>query len=234
MSTTDEQTSDVSASTAMPPTVFVVDDDAEMRKSLTWLIESVKLPVETYESATAFLAQFDPDRPGCVVCDVRMPGMSGLELQQRLHAIRSAIPMIFVTAYGEVPTAVEAMKGGAVDFLGKPVSDQVLLDHVQRAVERDVAAKSGQAEVAAIDERIKRLTRRELEVLSLVVEGLSSKSIATRIGVSFKTVEAHRAKIMRKTQAPNVPHLIRMVLQYGRLPAGLGKPGRVRGDVGSE
>ncbi|HEX6987171.1 MAG TPA: response regulator transcription factor [Planctomycetaceae bacterium] len=210
----------VGKSSRAAATVFIVDDDPAMRKSLAWLVESVDLRAETYETATAFLDRFDPERPGCLLCDVRMPGMSGLELQERLRAIGSQIPVIMITGYGDIACAVRAMKAGAVDFLEKPVSDQTLLDHIQRAIERDSAIRAARGELLKIRQRFGLLTRREQEVMSLVVEGHSSKEIAGVLGVSFKTVEAHRAKIMRKTEARSVPHLIRMSLMRGA-----GEPG---------
>lgn len=202
------------APTGMVPTVFIIDDDPAIRKSLAWLIGSIDLTVEAYESATSFLDGFDADRAGCVICDVRMPGISGLELQERLRNMGSSLPMIIVTGYGDVPSAVRAMKAGAIDFLEKPIQDQVLLDHVQEAIERDAALREGRGEQARFGQRLNRLTRREQEVMTHVVDGLSSKEIAAQLGVSFKTVEAHRAKIMRKMQARSVPHLIRMSLAH--------------------
>lgn len=199
---------------ASVPTVFIVDDDPALRKSLTWLIESVDLTAEAYESAAAFLEAFGEDRPGCIVCDIRMPGMSGLDLQERLRANGSQIPVIILTGYGDVTTAVRAMKAGASDFLEKPVADQVLIEQIQRAISRDATWRAGRGEQQLLGERLRRLTRREQEVMSLVIEGYSSRQIAAQLGVSFKTVEAHRAKVMRKMQAKSVPHLIRMSLQH--------------------
>jgi len=193
-------------------TVFIVDDDPAMRKSLTWLVESVDLRVESFCSAAAFLEAYDPDQPGCLLCDVRMPGMSGLEMQEKLRAIGATLPVIMMTGYGDITSAVRAMKAGAIDFLEKPVPDQMLLDHIQRAIARDSSTRSSRSEVLRINQRLGLLTRRELEVMSLVVEGYSSKEIASQLDVSFKTVEAHRAKIMRKMEARSVPHLIRMSL----------------------
>lgn len=199
----------------MSATIFIIDDDPRMGKSLSWLVESVDLRAEVYDSAQSFLDAFDSDRPGCVICDVRMPGMSGIELQERLRAMGSRIPMIMITGYGDIASAVRAMKAGAVDFLEKPVSDQVLLDFVQRAVVQDTASRADNRERMRVEQRFDRLTRREREVMELVVEGLSSKEIAARLGVSFKTVESHRAKVMRKMQAKSVPHLIHMNMRHG-------------------
>ncbi len=198
------------------PTVFVVDDDRAMRKSLRWLIESVDLRVETYESAQAFLDHYDPDRPGCVVLDVRMPGMSGLDLQDHLRKHDIDIPIIIVTAYGEVPMAVRAIKAGALDFIEKPVCDQILLDHIQEALELDRKLRQTRANNKEITERLESLTKREAEVMDFVVAGMSSKEIAGELGVSFKTIEAHRAKIMKKMDAKSVPHLIHMNVLTGK------------------
>lgn len=195
---------------ARSATIFIIDDDPRMGKSLSWLVESVDLKAEVFDSAQKFLGSFDPLRTGCVLCDVRMPGMSGVELLEAIRATGSQIPVIMITGYGDVPTAVRAMKAGAVDFLEKPVNDQVLLDRMQRAVKQNVARVAEVRERIRVGEQIKRLTRREREVMDLVIEGLSSKEIATRLGISFKTIESHRSKVMRKMQAKSVPHLIRM------------------------
>ena len=194
------------------PTVFVVDDDEAIRKSLRWLIESVDLKVQTFESAQEFLEAYDPDVPGCLVLDVRMKGMSGLDLQEKLVEDDIRIPVIILTGHGDVPMAVRAMKGGAVDFLQKPVSDQVLLDHIQHALQEDSKGRESRAEDMLIQKRVEQLTKREKQVMQHVVNGMSSKEIASELGVSFKTIEAHRAKIMKKMKAKSVPHLIRMSL----------------------
>ena len=193
-------------------TVFVVDDDRAMRKSLRWLIESVNLRVETFESAQEFLEQFDNGRPGCLVLDVRMPGMSGLDLQDHLRAEGVDMPIIIITAYGDVPMAVRAIKAGALDFIEKPVCDQVLLDHIHDAIELDQKKRQTRAENQEVAERLETLTKREAQVMNFVVAGMSSKEIAGELGVSFKTIEAHRAKIMKKMEAKSVPHLIHMNL----------------------
>lgn len=192
--------------------VCVVDDDPAIRKSLRWLIESVGLTVEAFESAREFLDAYDPEKPGCIVLDVRMPGMNGLELQEKLRDMHSQIPIIIVTGYGDVPMAVRAVKSGAVEFLEKPVSDQLLLGHIQQAIAEDLENRDKQAEQRAVYKRVEQLTQREREVLKLVVEGLSSKEIATKFNVSLKTIETHRVKIMKKMQARSIPHLIRMNL----------------------
>ncbi|WP_232098543.1 response regulator transcription factor [Gimesia aquarii] len=197
-------------------TVFVVDDDPAIRKSLRWLIESVGLKVETHELASDFLESYSPDSPGCLVLDVRIPGMSGLELQEKLRDRGYDIPVVIVSGYGDVPMAVRAMKAGAVDFLEKPVSDQVLLDYIQKGIERDINNKKNRLENKELMERKKSLTRRELEVMEHVVSGQSSREIAEILNVSFKTIEAHRAKIMKKMKAKSVPKLIQMDLQIKR------------------
>lgn len=202
-------------------TVFVVDDDPAIRKSLRWLIESVGLNVQTYELASEFLDSYSPDRPGCLVLDVRIPGMSGLELQEKLRERGYDIPVIIVSGYGDVPMAVRAMKAGAVDFLEKPVSDQVLLDYIQKGIERDIKNKAARLQNKELLERKSTLTRREHEVMDYVVSGFSSREIAEKLNVSFKTVEAHRAKIMKKMQAKSVPKLIQMELQIQGTPTGI-------------
>ena len=194
-------------------TVFIVDDDPAIRKSLRWLIESVGLKVETFELANDFLQNYLPEIPGCLVLDVRIPGMSGLELQEKLRERGYDIPVIIVSGYGDVPMAVRAMKAGAIDFLEKPVSDQVLLDYIQKGIERDIQSKQNRLQNKELVERKNSLTRRELEVMDHVVTGLSSREIADLLHVSFKTVEAHRAKIMKKMIVKSVPKLIQMDLQ---------------------
>ena len=193
-------------------TVFVVDDDPDFRKSLRWLIESVELKVETHASAQEFLDAYTNSSPGCVVLDVRMPGMSGLELQEHLQADGVDIPIIIVTAYGDVPMAVRAMKGGAVNFIEKPFNDQLLLDQIQQAIAEDVKQRQNRAEQLAVVDRIDRLTPREGQVLALVVAGKSSKDIAADLGVSIKTIESRRARIRKKMEANSVAHLIRISL----------------------
>jgi two-component system, LuxR family, response regulator FixJ len=203
------------------PTVFVIDDDPALRKSLRWLMESIGLRVLTFASAQEFLSAYESDQCGCIVLDVRMPGMSGLELQERLREQACELPMIVMTAFGDVPMAVRAMKSGAVHFFEKPVGDQVLLDEVQAALAEDVRRRQEALLHRDAAERYARLTAREAEVLELVVAGLSSREIGVQLGVSFKTVEAHRAKIMRKMDAESVPHLIRLYLD---LPKDIRKP----------
>ncbi|QDT80392.1 Transcriptional regulatory protein TdiR [Gimesia maris] len=199
-------------------TVFVVDDDPAIRKSLRWLIESVGLKVQTHELASEFLESYSPEIPGCLVLDIRIPGMSGLELQEKLRERGYDIPVIIVSGYGDVPMAVRAMKAGAIDFLEKPVSDQVLLDYIQKGIETDIINKQNRIQNQDLMERKELLTRREREVMEYVVAGFSSREIAGTLNVSFKTVEAHRAKIMKKMQAKSVPKLIQMDLQIKDVP----------------
>ncbi len=192
--------------------VFIVDDDAAMRKSLRWLIESVGLEVEAYESATEFLEHYQPDAVGCLLLDVRMPGMSGLDLQEHLRTQRISIPVLMVTGHADVPMAVRALKAGAFDFIEKPFNDQVLLERVQRAIEHAQRARSEHAKRAEIDKRIESLTPRERQVMEMVVNGMANKQVAAELGLSEKTIEVHRKHVMDKMEAGNVADLIRMVL----------------------
>jgi two-component system response regulator FixJ len=197
------------------PTVFIVDDDESVRDSVGLLLESVNLPSLGFSSAAEFLSAFDPDQPGCIVLDLRMPGMSGIELQSRLRAMGSRTPIVFVTAHGDVPTAVEAVKAGAVDFIQKPFQDQKLLDMVHEALARDAKARARQREAAAIESRLDSLTPREREVMALVAKGKRNKAIARELGISQRTVEVHRARVMEKMQAHSVSELVQMVLKTG-------------------
>lgn len=194
------------------PTVFIIDDDDEVRDAIALLMRSVGLPVQGFDSARAYLDRFDPARPGCLVLDVRMRGMSGLELQERLAEERLHPPIIMVTGHGDVPMAVRAVKNGAVDFLEKPFNDQVLLDAVHRAFELDAAQRGAASQRADIEERLGRLTRREREVLEQIAAGKRNKVIAAELGISQSTVEAHRAKVMEKLQARSLSELMRLLL----------------------
>ncbi len=193
-------------------TVFVVDDDPDVRQSLTWLLESLGVVVKSYDSADAFLEDFDPQRPGCLVLDVRMPGRSGLDLLDELQRRGERIPVIFLTAYGEVPSAVRAIKAGAVDFIEKPYSEQVLLDRIHHALESDRRRRELEAQREQIVERFNALTQRERQVMHMVVAGLPNRRIAADLGLSEKTIEVHRAHVMEKTQAHSLPDLVRMAL----------------------
>ena len=193
-------------------TVFVVDDDDAVRNSMRWLVESVGLPVETYASAREFLETHDPNRPGCLVLDVRMPGMSGLDLQEKLHEKGIVIPIIVVTGHGDVPTAVRAIKAGAVEFIEKPVNDQLLLDTIQRCIEKDAEYRRDLAVRGAIEARYLLLTPREREVMAQVVAGEPNKVIARNLDLSAKTIEAHRAAVMRKMEADSLANLVHMAI----------------------
>lgn len=195
------------------PTVFIVDDDASVRDSLEYLFQSVGLRAEKFASAAEFLGSYDPGSPGCLVLDVRMPGMSGLELQEELAARASTLPIIFVTAHGDVPMAVRAVKDGAVDFLIKPFRDQELLDKVQQAVQQDAQTREQLENRGEIVERIASLTPREREVMHMVVDGKANKVIAIDLGISQRTVEIHRARVMEKMQATSVAQLVQLVLR---------------------
>lgn len=193
-------------------TVFVVDDDPDVRKSLQRLIESVRLPVETFGSAQEFLEAYDPMQPGCLVLDVRMPGMSGLELQERLARDHRTLPVIIITAHGDLPMAVQAMKHGAVDVIEKPFRDQILLDRIQQAIDRDAKSREEAALRADINSRLQQLTPREREVLDMLIGGNRNKAIAEALGVSQKTVEFHRANIMTKMRANTLADVVRQAL----------------------
>jgi FixJ family two-component response regulator len=194
------------------PVVFVVDDDPAMRDSLRWLIESTGLQVETFGDAQTFLARIRPELPGCLVLDVRMPGMSGLDLQAELGRRGIGLPTIVVTGHAEVPMAVRAVKAGAIDFIEKPFSDQLLLDRVRQGIEMDRRERDGRARRAEILRRMSLLTQREREVLDLVVVGRANKEIAAALHLSPKTVEVHRSHVMEKMQASSVAELVRLAL----------------------
>ena len=199
------------------PVVFVVDDDASLRHALTNLLRSVGLRVETFGSAREFLAGPRPDAPGCVVLDVRLPGLSGLDLQRELAAAQIDLPIIFITGYGDIPMTVQAMKAGAVEFLTKPFRDQDLLDAIQQALARDRVAWRQRAALAAVRQCYDRLTPREREVMRFVVAGWLNKQIAAELGTSEIMVKVHRGQVMRKMQAASVADLVRMAAQL-RIP----------------
>lgn len=202
--------------TTKTPCVFVVDDDDAVRSSLRLLLKSVGQTAEAYPSAQAFLDAFDPDRPGCLVLDIRMPGMSGLELQQKLNAMHAITPIVFITGHGDVPMAVEAMQNGAVDFIQKPFRDQDLLDRINQALDKDKANRTGLLARDEIRRRMATLTPREREVLDLVTQGKANKVVAGDLDVSQRTVEIHRARVMEKMEASSLAHLVRMVLEADR------------------
>jgi two-component system response regulator FixJ len=197
------------------PVVFVVDDDQAIRSSLKWLIESVGLRVEAFASADQFMRHYYPGRAGCLLLDVRMPGMSGLELQERFVREQIQLPIIIITGHGDVPMAVRAMQAGAVDFIEKPFNDERLLECIRNALGRDRRQREIQSQRAELAARLEQLTPREHEVMEMVTEGRSNKEIANDLGVSAKTVEAHRARVMEKMQAGSLAELVRMVLAAG-------------------
>ncbi|MGB5163860.1 MAG: response regulator transcription factor [Woeseiaceae bacterium] len=192
------------------PTVFVVDDDPSIRFAMQALMDSVDLEYEIYGSADEFLENVDEQRPGCLVLDIRMPGLGGLELQEELIKRGNAVPIIFITGHGDVPMAVDAMQKGAVDFIQKPFRDQDLLDRVREALSTDEERRAEQQKHAEVADRLERLTNREREVFDLVVTGKPNKVIAYELGVSQRTVEIHRARVMEKMQARSLADLVKM------------------------
>jgi FixJ family two-component response regulator len=200
--------------------VFVVDDDPSVREALGSLLRSVGLRVEVFASAQEFLRRPRPQTPACVVLDVRMPGPSGLDLQQELTRSGEDIPIIFITGHGDIPMTVRAMKAGALEFLPKPFRDQDLLDAIQQALEQDQATRQGRAALAEIRGRYETLTDRERQVMPLVVRGLLNKQVAAELGISEVTVKVHRGHVMRKMKARSLPELVRMCERFH--PSGKG------------
>ncbi len=192
--------------------VFVVDDDESVRGSLKFLLESVGLESRTFPSATEFLVAYDPGEPGCLVLDVRMPGMSGLELQQLLNLRGAVIPVIFITGHGDIPMAVEAMQHGAHDFLQKPFRDQDLIERIQQALAKDARARTALTQHDSIRARLATLTPREREVLALIAQGKPNKIMAYELKLSQRTIEIHRARVMQKSGASSLAQLVRMVM----------------------
>lgn len=190
------------------PTVFVVDDDSEVRDTLKWLVESVGLNIETFASAQDFLNAYDPSRPGCLVTDVRMPGMSGIELQEKLMAEEVTLPIIVVSGYADVPTAVRSMKGGAIDFVEKPFNEQMMLERIQLSILEDARLRQKRAQRERAQARLESLTPREHQVMDLVILGKSNKQIARELDISPKTVEVHRSHVMAKMEAHSLAELV--------------------------
>jgi len=195
--------------------VFVVDDDPSVRRSLKRLIRSAGFAVASFASAQEFLEYPRPDIPGCLVLDIHMPGVSGLELQEEMARAGFNLPVIFLTGYGTVPASVRAMKAGAVDFLEKPVDDNTLLDVIQQAVERNRRARLEQAEIREIQGRVDSLSPREREVLSLLLTGMLNKQIASELGTTEKTIKVHRGRVMEKMQAGSMAKLVRLAGRVG-------------------
>jgi len=201
------------------PIVFVVDDDISVRESLELLIRSEGWQPETFKSAQEFLAHPRALVPSCLVLDVSLPGLNGLELQKRVAIERTDMPIIFITGYGDVPMTVQAMKAGAVEFLTKPFGDNVLLSAIRNAIERSKTALGHEAEMQALRERYESLTRREREVMALVASGLLNKQVGGELGISEITVKAHRGQVMQKMKADSFAELVKMAARLGPAPA---------------
>ena len=197
------------------PTVFVVDDDVSVRESLEALIRTAGFQVETFDCAQQFLAYRRPVVPSCLILDVSLPDLNGLDLQERISNDATALPIIFITGHGDVPMTVRAMKAGAVEFLTKPFNDDVLLDAVQKALKSSEAALGHEASLSALREKYASLSRRELEVMSLVVGGLLNKQVGDDLGISEITVKVHRGNVMRKMDAGSLPDLVNMAARLG-------------------
>lgn len=193
------------------PTVFVVDDDLSVREALSSLIRSVGLRVETFASAQEFLQYQRPDAAACLVLDVRMPGLSGLDLQRELAHSQERIPIIFITGHGDIPMSVRAMKAGAIEFLPKPFRDEDLLDAIREGLERSQIARQHRVELAEIQEKYATLTSREREVIVLIVKGMLNKQVAAELGITEITIKVHRRRILQKMNAKSLPDLVRMV-----------------------
>lgn len=197
------------------PTVFLVDDDDAVRDSLSLLLDSAGLNIESFSTSAAFLDEYDPDRPGCVVLDIRMPGMTGMELQEALQSSGIRIPIIFLTGHGNVPMSAKAFRAGAVDFLQKPVEEEVLLARIQEALQIDKENRQAEARREDATGRFANLTSREYEVMLLVVRGLSNKEIANELQLSHRTVEIHRSRVMEKTGTQSLADLIELAIASG-------------------
>lgn len=195
------------------PVVFIVDDDDAVRESLAFLMKSVGMKAEAFPSAQAFLDTYHPARAGCLVLDIRMPGMSGLELQDRLRQMDSILPIIFITGHGDVPMAVKAIKAGAADFVQKPFRDQELIDRIREVLEEDATKRAEKLQRNEILRRMETLTEREREVMEQVVAGKANKVVAIDLNVSQRTVEIHRANVMEKMKARSLAQLVRLVMK---------------------
>ena len=204
-------TADATTSSPDRQTVFVIDDDPQVREAIGLLVESVGLKVEAFDSAQAFLRSFDPPRPGCLVLDVRMPGISGLELHRHLVSRGIRIPTLLITAHAEILMAVEALKSGVVDFIEKPYSPQGLLDRIQKALAEDARTRQDRLRLAGIEERVAKLSRRERQVMRFLVDGRDARFISERLGISEKTVDFHRRNLLEKMQVGTVVELGRMI-----------------------
>jgi len=192
------------------PVIFVVDDDASVREAVSNLLESIGLQSESFESTEEFMYARRPDAPSCLLLDVRLPGLNGLDFQDKLEKSGRRIPIVFITAHGDIPMTSRAMKAGAVDFLTKPFQKQELLTAINQALDRDRAARRAESEISALRSRFETLTPREHEVMELVVEGLMNREIAAKLGVTEITVKVHRGRVMEKMEADSLAHLVRM------------------------
>jgi FixJ family two-component response regulator len=206
------------------PIVFVVDDDAAVRLAIKDLLESVGIQVQTFASGAEFKARTPAEAPSCLILDVRLPGMSGLEFQRELTAAGVEIPIIFITGHGDIPITVQAMKAGAVDFLTKPFREQELLDAIHKAVDRDRQVREQTADVAKLRQRYEGLTPKEREVMALVTQGLLNKQIAVELRASETTVKIHRGQVMRKMGAESLADLVRMADKIPNLSKGISRP----------
>jgi len=199
----------------MEAIVYVVDDDQAMVESLSWVIQSVGLIAKTYTRAQDFLEDYDPGQHGCILLDVRMPGMSGPELQTKLNMLGATMPIIFISGHGDVPLAVRVMKAGATDFLTKPFNDQILLESINKALRVDKTNREKLQESAQAEAKFALLSPREVQVLQGIVAGKQNKVISAELNISLKTVEAHRASVMKKMGVKSVPELVKLVLTNG-------------------
>jgi len=213
------------------PTVFVIDDDRSVRDALRRLLTSVGMTVEVFPTAQAFLSARRADAPGCLVLDVRLPGLSGLDLQRELADTNATLPIIFLTGHGDIPMSVRAMKAGAIEFLTKPFREQELLDAIRQAIDRDRIARTKRQELAELRRRYDTLTPRERDVMAGVVAGLLNKQIAAELGSAEATVKEQRGQVMLKMQAGSVADLVRSAGRLGIGPSGLGGPGPHQGRV---
>lgn len=202
----------VQPATQLEQLVYIVDDDEALRDSLVWLLESTGLKSQTFDSAEAFLAAYSPLMNGCLILDIRMPGMSGLELHDKLNAIHATLPIIFITGHGDVPMAVAALKKGAVDFIEKPFNDQDMVRLIRAALLQDMKLHEARVQEADTQRRIEGLTPREREVLELIVVGRLNKQVADDLGISIKTVEVHRARVMEKMGVNSLAELVQHVI----------------------
>jgi FixJ family two-component response regulator len=205
--------------TELTPTVFVIDDDASVRKSLSRLLRTLGFEVETFVSAELFLKRDPYDGVGCIILDIRMPGLDGMALQDQLSKEDYSMPIIFITGHGDIPMSVQAMKKGAVDFLPKPFDDDDLLQAVKRAIEKDIQARSERAGVEQVLERLKLLTPREHEILRYVISGMLNKQVGFKLGIAEKTIKIHRGRIMEKLHVSSVADLVRLAEKAGIKPA---------------